>query len=85
MPFQVNLVYAICTIHNLINRFQLQPDAIQQAAEHDVHVHLGYNLSPDVPTLEPNDMISLRDQMAQEMWDDYLSVLAHRAATAARD
>ncbi len=74
---QVSLVYALCTVHNLINVFQKEPDAIQCHAEQVFNEQAGYNLTQDDNVME-DYMLNMRRQIAEDMWNDYQTALARR-------
>lgn len=79
LEIQARIPAALCSIHNFIRTHGdqldrdenlVEPDCINDCGDHD-HVAEAAAVGPDEPSAR-------RDQIAQQMWDDYVEICNER-------
>ena len=82
MGIQARLLPALCALHNFILRYD--PDDLEEMLdtfEDPEHDNVDYgNLASGPSTQEARQRSEAgQDEIAQQMWDDYVALLAERA------
>ena len=85
MDIQVRIPPALCAIHNFIRRYD--PDEISffddDIDDFQPGCHAEGHLATEPPNRQVREQASTkRDQIAQQMWEDYLAFLAVRGDEA---
>jgi hypothetical protein len=81
MKKQVHLVYALTGLHNFIRQHATTPDLFDtegmEKGEEEARANAETSIRTTIPSIEQrNRMETWRDQMAVEMWQDYLEYTA---------
>jgi hypothetical protein len=87
LEIQARIPAALCSIHNFIRTHasdfdqfdedkDLPPQYIDDHDDHDI---------PEAATLWPEEPSARRDQIAQQMWDDYVEICNERDREAQED
>jgi DDE superfamily endonuclease len=76
LEIQARIPAALCCLHNFIRTYDDQPDQGEDFVEPDRNNN--NNLNAEAAQPGPDEPNARRDQIAQQMWDDYVAILRDR-------